>query len=710
MMERYNEEPKASTWEKGRSRRRSSFPIVKRVTSGGARIYEEDFDETIPVGPASTVVEMFLRTVEQHRNRPAALICEYESSHRTPGSHKRIRQRTYQELHEEVVYVSLALRDESDDGPGIKLVGGKDRVGVLSPNRWEWTVSDLAIQANGCANISILEGESPFNMKHVLSQTRPRVVLVNSREQMKVLQELGLLGSGDEGAPDSFIEHVVVMDGPIEHLVETSSEEVKGYKVHSYKELIERGLYLHKRRPTMFSEMASQVSADDISAIHYSSGTTGLPKIFAFTDEQITRRMEGYVDLVNVPYEGDVMLAPIGFGWSYSRHTGHYLSLRTGRAVAYSDTQTMWEDMKEFKPTFANFVPRMLEKERLRLMDRWVGANRVRTALFEWSMKVGGNVLRVPYHRLSPWNKVRHWIADLLVLRHLRNEFGGRMRYLISAGARLDPEIATFFEVLGLPVIQYYAGGEFGIVARCTPQEGIKPGTCGPLARRLEVEIDGESQICVHAPWVITEYLYASDKDRQRTEHFLYQTGDQGEFDEDGFLVLKGRKEAITLNTARKVYPQEVEKALRSLPVAQDILFVGDDLPCLILIVNPQDRNLDSVMDRTRKRPRYKEQRGEEAYHSEYATVLKKAQEKIRDQVIAHLRSLQEEKPELAETIAHIGEVVVWSPLDFPKDAVTTTGKLSRETFRRNNDGFLRRIASEVAGKPLFPDTARCRQ
>ncbi|MBM3254519.1 MAG: AMP-binding protein, partial [Candidatus Omnitrophica bacterium] len=560
------------------NRQAPSSHRIQRITSGGARIYETEFDETIPAGPADTVIGMFQNTVRKHPNRIATLSVD----------DNRIYSHTYQDLYEEVAYLALALSDKSDDGPGIKLEKGKDTVGLFSNNRWEWTVSDLAIQANGCANISIIEDESSVNINHVLSQTKPRIVVVRSMEQLEILQELGLLRNGIEKTSNGFIEHVIVMD------ISDSSlhRQFRGCRVHSYKELIEKGMGLYKEHPDMFSEMANQVSESNFSTITYTSGTTGLPKIVAFTNKQITQRMEGYIDLVNVPYQNDAMLSHLSFAWSFGRYAGHYLSIRTARAIIYSNAKKMWEDLKRFNPTFACFVPRMLEKKKQDIQAR-IAHNRIRAVLFRWSMQIAEESLKVPYSQLGFWKRVEYGLADLLVFRHLRKEFGGRMRYIISASAYLEPEIAEFYEKIGLPVIQYYGGGEIGVISRCSPQEGIKAGTCGPLAKGVGVEIDSDSQICVRAPWVITNYLYASEKDQIRTQGNFYQTGDKGEFDEEGFLVVGGRHEAVTLNTGRILYPAEVEEVLRTLPEVRDVLIVGNNLPCLIIIVSPTDRDLE---------------------------------------------------------------------------------------------------------------------
>src|SRR6266511_1910106 len=286
----------------------------------------------------------------------------------------------------------------------------------------------------------------------------------------------------------------------------------------------------------------------------------------------------------------DLMLLYLPLAHNFGRLL-HLLGAYEGYTIAFlSDPLRTAEALPVVRPTVLPSVPRLYEKVHTRIQAQFDEATGLRRRLIDWALRVGYEAS--PYKRrgesLPPGLALRHRLADRLVYSKVKDKLGGRLRLGISGGAPLAQEIAEFFHALDILILEGYGLSECTTGCSVNRPGHVKFGTVGLPLPRFEVEIAPDGEILIRSETVFAGY-YA---DEEATRGVLdadgwLHSGDIGELDEDGFLVITDRKKDIIVTAGGKnVAPQNLENALKSAKLVSQALVIGDRRPYLVALIS----------------------------------------------------------------------------------------------------------------------------
>ncbi|ABG05005.1 AMP-dependent synthetase and ligase [Rubrobacter xylanophilus DSM 9941] len=453
-------------------------------------------------------------------------------------------------------------------------VGRGDRVGLIARNRVEWAVTDFAVQSLGAATVPVYPTLEPEQMAHILADCEARVVVVEDGEL------LGRVSSARGELPA--LEHVVVMEGEGATL---------------FEEVLREG----RERPLEgWEEGWRSLGREDVATIIYTSGTTGRPKGAVLTHGNILSNLEGIQDALTV-YPEDVFLSFLPLSHVFERTCGQFLALGVGASVYYAESvEKVPENLREVRPTVMPSVPRLYEKMHDRVRAMVAGGSPVKRWLFGRAVAAGRRRYEVLDRGGRPGLPLRAALAvyDRLVFRRLREAVGGRVRFFVSGGAKLDTEVGKFFYAAGIKIMEGYGLTETSPVIACNRLEKPRFGTVGLPLSNLEVRISPEGEIQVRGPSVMRGYF----RDERSTEEAFtqdgfFRTGDIGSFDEDGYLTVTDRlKSLIVLSTGKNVAPQPIESALVTAPHISQAVVVGEGRKYVSALVVPDYRAVRATL------------------------------------------------------------------------------------------------------------------
>jgi len=254
------------------------------------------------------------------------------------------------------------------------------------------------------------------------------------------------------------------------------------------------------------------------------------------------------------------------------------------------------ENLQELKPDVFAAVPRLFEKMRARVMDNVATQPASKQKIFRWALRVAEE--RLPYRvggKPMPFGlKMRSTIADKLVFRKIMERLGGRVKYVLSGGAPLSPELAAFFIGAGLEILEGYGLTETSPVISVNTPDRRRIGTVGPLIPGVEVKIAEDGEILSRGPHIMKGYWNNEDATRQAIDaDGWFHTGDIGVM-EDGFLKITDRKKDIIINAyGKNIAPQPLEALLKSSPYIGTPVLIGDRRKFLTALIVPNFEKLE---------------------------------------------------------------------------------------------------------------------
>ena len=505
------------------------------------------------VGASSSLVEALYRNVERSPGK-AALVRK---------SGEKWRTTSYAELHARVERFAAGLA-----GLG---VGEGSRVALMSKNRPKWAISDFAVQSLGAALVPVYPTLEPGQVAHILNDSGSRVLIVEDAELLERVRSVR-----DE-VPE--LRSIIVMDDSFtdvrEGVLRFGGVETAGEK-----------------EPVSGWEAGWRaIAREDVATIIYTSGTTGLPKGVVLTQGNLLSNVEGTSEAL--PVRGDdTFLSFLPLSHVFERTSGQFLALSLGATTYYAESiEKVPENLREVKPTLMLSVPRLYEKVYDRVTQQVSSGPALRRRLF-WSAiadgkrryeieKEGGKVGRVLETRLKLW--------DRLVFGKLREAVGGRVRFFVAGGAKLNADIGQFFHAAGIKIVEGYGLTETSPTISCNRLEKMRFGTVGPPLGNVEVRISGDGEILVRGPGVMRGYLDNEEATAEVfTEDGFFRTGDIGEFDEAGYLRVTDRaKNLMVLSTGKNVAPQPIEVALAAAQHISQAVLLGDGRKYVSALVVP---------------------------------------------------------------------------------------------------------------------------
>jgi long-chain acyl-CoA synthetase len=453
-------------------------------------------------------------------------------------------------------------------------LGSGDRVAILLPNGLNAMSIDQAALACGCVPVPLHAIDNPGSIAYILADSEASLLMVTDAAQWDSIRRVG--------TPLPALRAVVVAEGAA-----TGSDDVPVLPLADW-------LAAGRAAP----QVPPAPGPNELAAIVYTSGTTGRPKGVMLTHRNVVANVKAILARV-APTEADVFLSFLPLSHTFERTAGYYLPMAAGSCVAYArSVPLLAEDLKTIRPTVLISVPRIYERVHAKLLER-LSTSPLKQRLFEAAQVIGWQRFRAeqglppvdPAPRnawtLLPWALLRR-----LVAAPLQAQFGGRLRVAVSGGAPLSPAIARCFLGLGLPLLQGYGMTETSPVVSVNGLDDNDPASVGQALPGVAVRIGENRELQVHAPSVMKGYWKRpEDTARILAVDGWLSTGDQADI-RDGRIHILGRiKEIIVTSTGEKVPPGDLELAIASDPLFEQVFVVGEQRPFIaaVAVLQPDE-------------------------------------------------------------------------------------------------------------------------
>ena len=440
-------------------------------------------------------------------------------------------------------------------------IGKGDAVTLFSATRFEWGVLDFALAAIGAVNVPIYDTDSAAQAERIINDSGVKLAVTDNRERYDRLDSI------NDRCPG--LQRILMMDG-------NALGALEGLGVSVSDEELEARI--------------ADTHADDLATIVYTSGSTGAPK-----GVELTHR--NFLSVVRAGYEclGEVLcdnhprlLLFLPLAHCFARYI-QYCSIGSDDGVVgyLPDTKSLLPDLRSFKPTYLLGVPRVFEKV-YNAASRKAGTGfkgrmfaQAAQCAREWSRteQDGGK------HSAS--QRARHAMFETSVYRAVRGALGPNIRYVACGGAPLSADLAHFFAGIGLPMIQGYGMTETAAPFTVTRVNDNKIGTVGQPAPGSSVRIADDGEVQVRGANVFRGYHNLPEKTAETfTADGWLKTGDLGSLDEDGRLMITGRKKDIIITAGGKnVSPIPMEQEIAKCPIVEHAVVVGDNRPFIGALV-----------------------------------------------------------------------------------------------------------------------------
>ncbi|MDQ6770440.1 MAG: long-chain fatty acid--CoA ligase, partial [Gemmatimonadota bacterium] len=501
-----------------------------------------------------TLNKLFFDAIAQY-NRPDALQVKVAGAYR-PISHKEVGDR-----------VRHAARGLSSLG-----INRGDRVAILSENRPEWAIADYACLTTGLTDVPIYPTLPADQIAYILKDSGAVAVFVSNRTQAEKLKEIRFRLPG--------IRSVIGFD------------DIPTLTDMSIAELERRGAEGDSNESAArYRADALTVKPDDLATIIYTAGTTGEPKGVMLSHDNIYSNVAAARNAI--PFEGhDTGLSFLPLSHIFERMAGHYLMWATGTSIAYAESiDTIAANMQEVHPTLVLSVPRVYEKMYARILEAALTGGFIKKNIFFWGSGVAERWATEKLAGREPRGMLarQYAIAKKLVFSKLKTRTGGKLRYFVSGGAPLAPEINKFFYASGLVILEGYGLTETSPVIAVNTPENFRIGTVGKPIEGVEIKIASDGEILTRGPNVMKGYYKKPEATREAIEpDGWFHTGDIGEI-RDGFLAITDRKKDIIVTAGGKnIAPQPLENKVRTNKYVAQAVMLGDKrkFPSMLIVPN----------------------------------------------------------------------------------------------------------------------------
>jgi long-chain acyl-CoA synthetase len=456
-----------------------------------------------------------------------------------------------QEFIDTAMKLSLGLLDL-----GIK---PNDKVAIVSNNRPEWHIADLAILQIGAVNVPIYPTITEEDYAFILNDCEAKLVFVSDQELQK-------------------------------KLLNVKNKVASLQEIYCFDELADCIHWTTLLKDGDFGRVESimdSIAENDLATLIYTSGTTGKPKGVMISHWNLVSNVLASRERLPCD-EKSRSLSFLPLCHVYERMVG-YLYIYNGVSIYYAESiDTIGENIREVKPQVFTAVPRLLEKIYDKIMAKASELTGIKKALFFWALDLGH---QYEIHGKSAWYKFKLAIANKLIFSKWREALGGNALAVASGSAALQPRLARVFLAAKIPVVEGYGLTETAVVVavNCAKNDGIRIGTVGRPLSNVEVKIAEDGEILVKGPNVMMGYYNNEEATKEvLTEDGWLHTGDIGEFVEGEYLKITDRKKEIFKTSGGKyVAPQVMENKFKESPFIEQIMVIGENRKHPAALVQP---------------------------------------------------------------------------------------------------------------------------
>jgi long-chain acyl-CoA synthetase len=454
-----------------------------------------------------------------------------------------------------------------------------DRIALLSENRPEWSVVDLAILSLGAINVPIYTTQAVDQIEFILSDSGAKAIFISNRRLYKHAQP---------ALANRKLEHLVFFDSEV-------AEDID--KAVALEELEQRGREHAAQRPDALDAYQRAVRPDDLATIIYTSGTTGEPKGVMLTHNNFMSNVLSIA--AGLPIEStDVALSVLPLSHIFER-TGFYVFCYCGVSVYYSASfDQVGQNLREVAPTIMTAVPRLFESVYHRIIKKGMAEKGFKKSVFMKSLEVGQRFGELKDKRrwIGPNLRLKQRLASKLVFSKWREGVGGRLRYFVSGGAPLSPTLSYSFLAAGIPILQGYGATETCIVSANRPGNN-HVGSVGIPFDGIELKIAEDGEILIRGPNVMRGYYGQPEATAAVVKDGWFYTGDVGHMDKEGRLYITDRKKDLfKLSNGKYIAPQLIESLLKESEFVSQVVVVGAGRKQPTALIVPEWESLNEAL------------------------------------------------------------------------------------------------------------------
>ena len=453
----------------------------------------------------------------------------------------------------------------------------KDRCLIVSENRPEWIISDLAIMLSNAITVPAYTTYLERDYEYLINDCKPSIIIVSNQNQLdKVIKIVG---------ESEFVKKVITF------------ENVKNYhdiKIENIKNIFSKTNYNYKE----FFNLG--IKRNDTACIIYTSGTQGNPKGVMLSHGGILNNCEGAYKLLRefiTPNPRFLTWLPLSHSYE---HTVQFVQIAVAAKVFYAESiDKLIKNMSDCSPEIMTAVPRFYQNLFQKINSNFNKTKGFKKFLINKTVELGKKITLKK--ELSTFDKLLNFICNNLVRKKIKAQFGGSLKAFISGGGALDYEVGIFLNSIGLPTLQGYGLTETSPVVSCNPISDIRIETVGPPFEGNSVKIAEDGEIIIKGENVMLGYWNNEEETKKVLIDGWLFTGDIGHF-EDGYLKITDRKKDILISPGGdNISPVKIENDLVKIDFVEQALVYGDNKPYLValLVIAKEKKNLTNEIIQT---------------------------------------------------------------------------------------------------------------
>lgn len=458
-----------------------------------------------------------------------------------------------------------------------------DRIAIISENRPEWSLTDLAILSLRAVNVPIYTTQAVEQIRYILEDSGAKILCVSGKKLLKHA----------EAAIQSVerIEKLIFFDA--EARSENDSRSMTLADVETSGDSYESD------SGQTFEDLLSQVRSDDLATIIYTSGTTGEPKGVMLDHENFVSNVVAISKGLPIR-SSDRSLAVLPLSHIFER-TVFYVLCSNGVSIHYCAAfDQLASHLQEVKPTIMTAVPRLFEQVYHKIVKKGKAAGGYKTKLFDWALQVGQDywAAKDMHESVSPVLAAKQALASRLVFSKWRDGVGGSLRFFVSGGAPLSKKLSYAFWAAGIPILQGYGMTEACVTCANRPEDN-KVGSIGTPFEGIEMKVaESDGEILIRGRNVMKGYYNKPEETATAIDsEGYYHTGDVGYKDADGHFYITDRlKDLFKLSNGKYVAPLQVESLLKQSPLVSQPVVVGSGRKQVGALIVPDWEALKEVL------------------------------------------------------------------------------------------------------------------
>lgn len=423
----------------------------------------------------------------------------------------------------------------------------QDRVAIACGTRIEWIIADYANMLSGCATTTVYPGTGAEDVTHILQDSGARVLFAEDQSEAdKALANRDSLPA---------MTHIVLLCASEKDVDHEASKGTGTPAIITLPELQTLGQEHLAQHADAVTARVSECESTDLATLIYTSGTTGRPKGVELTHGNWLYAGHAMASLGIITGD-DIQLLWLPLSHSFGKLLLSSHLVIGGVAAVDGRLDRIVQNLSTVRPTYMAAAPRILEKVHARVNGQAEQSGRVRAAVYDWAFRTGAEARdrRLAGTAVGVRLQMQLSLADALVFRRIRDRLGGRLRYLFSGSAPLSPDIAEWFDIAGIPVVEGYALTETSAATCVNRPDHFGPGAVGLPLPGTEVAIAPDGEILVRGPSVMRGYRNRPDANEEvfGTHPGWFATGDIGVIDEGGRIQIRDRKKDLVKTSGGK--------------------------------------------------------------------------------------------------------------------------------------------------------------